>query len=54
MSTPSEKRQALYDDAYKAWEEYQATGLHLTGEEVVAWLETWGTDEEKAAPECHR
>lgn len=49
-----EKRQALYDDARQAWEEYQATGLHVTGDEVAAWLETWGTDDEKAAPECHR
>ncbi|MDT3380203.1 CopG family ribbon-helix-helix protein [Labrys neptuniae] len=49
-----EKRQAFYDDARKAWDEYQATGLHVTGEEVAAWLETWGTDDEKASPVCHR
>ena len=49
-----EKRQALYDDARKSWDEYQATGLHVTGEEVSDWLETWGTDDEKAAPECHK
>jgi len=49
-----EKREAFYDDARKAWENYQATGLHVTGEEVTAWLETWGTDDEKAAPECHK
>lgn len=49
-----EKRQALYDDARKAWEDYQATGLHVTGEEVIAWLETWGTDDEAAAPKCRR
>jgi len=49
-----EKRQAFYDDARKAWEEYQTTGLHVTGEEVEAWLETWGTDDEKTPPKCHR
>ncbi len=49
-----EKRQAFYDDARKAWDEYQTTGLHVTGEEVEAWLETWGTDDEKTPPKCHR
>ncbi|MFC2252631.1 hypothetical protein ACETRX_23545 [Labrys portucalensis] len=49
-----EKRQAFYDDVRKAWDEYQATGLHVTGEEVAAWLETWGTDDNKASPVCHR
>jgi predicted transcriptional regulator len=49
-----EKRQAFYDDAKKAWEEYQTTSLHVTGEEVIDWLETWGTDEEKASPKCHK
>ncbi len=49
-----EKRQAFRQDAQQAWNEYQATGLHVTGDEVTAWLETWGTDDEKAAPECHK
>lgn len=49
-----EKREAFRQDAQQAWDEYQATGLHVTGEEVTAWLETWGTDDEKASPECHK
>lgn len=49
-----EKREAFKQDARQAWEDYQATGLHVTGEEVIAWLETWGTDDEKAPPECHK
>lgn len=48
-----EKRAAFEQDARQAWAEYQATGLHVTGGEVIAWLETWGTDDEKAPPECH-
>lgn len=40
-------------EAATSWEHYRETGLHLTGEEVHAWLDTWGTDKEKAVPECH-
>lgn len=48
-----EKREAFRQDAIKAWEEYQETGLHVTGDEVIAWLDTWGEENEKAAPVCH-
>jgi predicted transcriptional regulator len=48
-----EKREAFRQDTLKAWEEFQMTGLHATGEEVEAWLSTWGTDEEQPAPACH-
>jgi predicted transcriptional regulator len=27
-------------DAINAWQEYQGTGLHLTGDEVIMWLDT--------------
>ncbi|PRB80860.1 CopG family ribbon-helix-helix protein [Pseudomonas sp. MYb185] len=33
-----EKREALKQDALRAWEDYQRTGLHLTLEEADAWL----------------
>jgi predicted transcriptional regulator len=49
-----EKRQALHQDALAAWEEFEETGLHATGNEVMAWLETWGTDDELPAPACHK
>jgi predicted transcriptional regulator len=32
---------------------YQENGRHLTGPEVRAWLNVWGTDEEADAPACH-
>lgn len=48
-----ETREADYQDALKSWEHYQATGLHVTGDEVIAWLKTWGEEDEKPAPECH-
>jgi len=33
-----EKREAFKHEALEAWDEYQRTGLHLTGEEVDEWL----------------
>ncbi len=42
-------RQEMID----AWNEYQASGLHVTGDEVIAWLETWGDEDELPPPECH-
>lgn len=43
----------LKQEALQAWEDYQETGLHATGDEVKTWLKTWGTDNEQEAPECH-
>ncbi len=49
-----EKREAFRQDALKAWNEYEDTGLHVTGNEVRVWLETWGTDNELPVPTCHK
>lgn len=51
-----EKRETFRQDAINAWQEYQETGLHVTGDEVIAWLDTWGEENEKAAPApvCHK
>ena len=49
-----EKREAFRQDGIRAWNEYQATGLHVTGDEVIAWLDTWGEENEQAAPVCHK
>jgi predicted transcriptional regulator len=27
--------------------------LHATHEEVVAWMNKWGTDQDSPAPVCH-
>lgn len=48
-----EARERFKQEALASWADYQETGLHLTGEEVCAWLSTWGTEDEKALPECH-
>jgi predicted transcriptional regulator len=51
--TDAERREAWERDSLEALREMDETGLHVTGEEVMAWLESWGTDDEKPAPECH-
>jgi predicted transcriptional regulator len=51
--TREEKRDAFYKDALASWEHYNETGLHVTGEEVFAWLDSLGTENELDAPECH-
>lgn len=49
-----EARESFKQEAVASWTAYQETGRHLTGPEVRAWLSTWGTDDEKAVPECHK
>ncbi|MBB3332471.1 putative transcriptional regulator [Halomonas campaniensis] len=49
-----ERREALRQDALNAWEDYQATGLHATADEVEQWLVSWGKDDEVPAPSCHK
>ena len=49
-----EKREALRRETLAAWDEFQATGMHVTGDEVETWLSTWGTDDERDVPECHK
>ena len=49
-----EKREAFRQDAIKAWEEYQETGLHASAAEVDTWLASWGTENELPAPVCHK
>ncbi|WP_375450067.1 CopG family ribbon-helix-helix protein [uncultured Devosia sp.] len=48
-----EARRSFIADAEESWRHFQETGLHVTGEEMDAWLSSWGTDEELDAPECH-
>lgn len=43
-------RAGFLAEAERSWQDYQADGLHLTGEEARAWLRSWGTPDEKAPP----
>jgi len=48
-----EKREAFKQDALRAWEAYQQTGLHLTLEEADAWLAKLEAGEDADLPKCH-
>jgi predicted transcriptional regulator len=48
-----EAREKFKQEAQASWTAYQETGRHLTGQEVRAWLQTWGTDSETGLPGCH-
>ncbi|SMF68083.1 Predicted transcriptional regulator [Xaviernesmea oryzae] len=49
-----EARENFKQEALASWEDYKETGLHLTGDELRAWMKTWGTEAETEAPECHK
>lgn len=49
-----EARESFKQEAVASWVAYQETGRHLTGEEVRAWLNTWGAEDDRALPECHK
>lgn len=48
-----EKREAFRQAGIRAWNEYQATGLHVTLEEADAWLAELEAGHEVDPPECH-
>jgi predicted transcriptional regulator len=48
-----EARESFKQEAMASWTAYQETGLHLTGQEMRAWLNTWGTEGETELPTCH-
>ena len=48
-----EKREAFRQDAINAWNDYQATGLHVTLDEADAWLARMEAGKDAEPPECH-
>lgn len=48
-----EARESFKAEALASWAAYQETGRHLTGQEAAAWLNSWGSEGEGEAPECH-
>lgn len=48
-----EKREAFRQDGIRAWEEYQATGLHVTHDEADAWLAKLEVGQDAEPPACH-
>ena len=49
-----ERLEQFRDEMEDVWVEYQRTGMHATGEEVFAWMDSWFSEDEKPVPECHR
>ncbi|MBL8510574.1 MAG: ribbon-helix-helix protein, CopG family [Betaproteobacteria bacterium] len=48
-----EKREALRQDAIRAWQSYQETGLHLSYAEADDWLAQLEAGQDVEPPECH-
>ena len=48
-----EKRETIRQDATKAWEAYQADGLHVTGQEADAWMAELEAGRDTAPPVPH-
>ena len=48
-----EKREAYRQDGIKAWNEYQANGLHVTSDEADVWLGQLEVGHDVEPPECH-
>jgi len=48
-----EKREAWRQEGIAAWEEYQRTGLHLTNDEVIEWMDKIIQGEKAPLPKCH-
>jgi predicted transcriptional regulator len=48
-----EKRGAYRQDGIRAWNDYQATGLHVTLEEADDWLGKLKAGQDAEPPECH-
>ena len=47
-----EQREALKRDALHAWEQYQATGQHVSGDDADAWLAKLESGEDADIPKC--
>lgn len=48
-----EKREAFRQDGLRAWNEYQASGLHVTLEEADEWLAKLEAGQDSEPPACH-
>lgn len=48
-----ERELAWFDSCDAALKHFDETGLHATHDEVMAWMDSWGTDKVLPAPVCH-
>ncbi len=49
-----EAKEIFKQEALDSWTSFKETGLHLNGQEVRSWLNTWGSDKETEIPKCHK
>lgn len=47
-----EAAERFRQESIAAWEEYQRTGQSVPHGQVMAWLDTWGTENECEEPPC--
>ena len=45
-----ERKQRENELTMARWEQYQETGETVNNEDMMNWLDSWGTDEEKLCP----
>ncbi|MFZ4540107.1 CopG family ribbon-helix-helix protein [Propionivibrio sp.] len=48
-----EREYAFNQSCIDSYNQYKETGLHVTHEEIVPWLESLFTDDELPPPACH-
>ena len=48
-----EREYAFNQSCMASYNEYKETGLHVTHDEIVPWLESLFTDDELPPPACH-
>lgn len=48
-----EREHAWHESCNAALKHFDETGLHATQDEVMTWMDSWGTDKELPAPVCH-
>lgn len=47
-----EALEKLRQESLCAWEDYQRNGRSVPNKDVLAWLDTWGDEDESGAPSC--
>lgn len=48
-----EKQESYRQDGLRAWNEFQATGLHVTQDEADGWLAKLEAGQDTEPPTCH-
>lgn len=47
-----ERAEKLRQETLERWDTYKASGKHVSNEAVIAWLDTWGREDETKRPVC--